>query len=234
MLSQSQVNIEYIIIDGASTDGTLDIINTYRSHIAHIVSEPDDGIYDAMNKGMSLATGTYIGTLNSDDFYIDSNVVHCLTDKIESEKTDSVFADLLIVDPIDTNSVKRYYDSGHFHPNRLKFGLMPAHPTMLVRRSVYDHSGGYAAGFKIAADFEMMVRLYHKHKCSYSYIPQPMVKMRSGGVSTSGVRSSILLNQEIVRACRHHGLNSNLPMLLMKGPTKIKELIRGRFHRFVN
>ena len=228
VLSQDQEELEYIIIDGGSTDGTQGIVEKYEGNISYFVSEPDKGIYDAMNKGLRQASGDVIGMLNSDDIYIDSSIVSKMCKIIEEDGKDTAFADLLIVDPKDTSCVRRYYDSSFFSPERLRMGWMPAHPSLFVRRDIYERCGEYALHYSIASDFEMIVRLYHNINASYTYLSEPIIRMRAGGVSTAGLRSTIKLNMEIVRACRAHGIKSSLPMILSKGPRKLLEVFRGR------
>ena len=223
VLAQSHPDIEYIIVDGGSTDTTMDIIRQFDSKIAKVISEPDQGIYDAMNKGIKAATGDAICTLNSDDLYADDTAVQQLVTKMESTDSDTVFADLVYVKPRDTNHVTRYYNSSQFHPRRLRFGWMPAHPTWMVKRKLYEKWGEYSLGYIIAADYEMVVRLLYRGGASYAHLPAVIVKMRTGGVSTRGLRSSWILNTEIVRACRENGLKTNLGLVLLKTPAKLLE-----------
>lgn len=231
VLSQDYPNIEYIVIDGASKDSTLEIINRYENRISKFISEPDKGIYDAMNKGLSLATGEIVALLNSDDFYIDKHSISNLVTSMLKANTDSVFADLLIVDPDNTNKVLRYYKSSSWNPNRFRFGWMPAHPTFLVKRSCYLKHGNYSLNYKIAADFEMMIRLLYSGKISYTCITKPMVRMRAGGLSTQGIRSTLKLNQEIVKACKEHKIWTSLPIVLLKMPMKLTEVLLPKlFH----
>lgn len=223
--SQSYPDIEYIIVDGGSSDGTLEIIKEYGDSVSLLISEPDRGIYDAMNKGIRAATGDVVATLNSDDFYADELSVQKLVSCTEKNGTETVFADLVFVDPNDSENIIRYYKSSHFHPGKLRYGWMPAHPTFLAKRALFDKWGLYSLDYRIAADFEMMVRLLYKANVSYAYLPEVVVKMRTGGVSTSGLRNSWLLNNEIVRACRENGLKTSLPRVLMKIPLKLLEYI---------
>jgi hypothetical protein len=142
--------------------------------------------------------------------------------------TDAVFGDLVYVDPIRTDSVLRYYNSGRWRPSRFRFGLMPAHPTFFIGRQWYDRCGLYSRNYKIAADFEMLVRLLYRGGATYTYVPRPVVKMRVGGISTSGIKQLWLLNREIVRACRENGIRTTLPLVLLKLPLKVLEILRGR------
>ncbi len=226
VLAQDYPDVEYIIVDGASRDGTMDIVREYEDRIATVISEPDKGIYDAMNKGIDAATGDVVGILNSDDFYVGETSISQLIGRMEGKQADCVFADLVFVDPKDTNRVVRYYDSGNFRPERLRYGWMPAHPTFMVKRELYQKHGGYALDYEVAADYEMMVRLLHTAKASYAYLPAVVIKMRAGGVSTSGLRASWVLNTEIVRACNENDLPTSLPRVLLKVPAKLFELVR--------
>ena len=226
VLSQDYDDIEYLIVDGGSTDTTLDIVREYGDRIDVVVSEPDQGIYDAMNKGIRAATGDMVGMLNSDDFYADNSAVRNLIECMENAGADTVFADLVIVNASDTKRVIRYYDSSKFRPERLRYGWMPAHPTFFVKRELYERYGGFSLDYKIAADFEMVVRLLYVAGASYAYLPAVVIKMRIGGASTRGLKSSWVLNREIVRACRINGIKTSLPRVLLKVPAKLLEYLR--------
>lgn len=224
VLAQDYPSIEYIVIDGGSTDATVDIVKQYGDRISRFVSEPDRGIYDAMNKGLRVATGSIVGMLNSDDFYIDTCVVSELIQAMLDANVDSVFADLVYVDPMDTDRVRRYYDSSRWHPGRFRFGWMPAHPTFFIKRDWYERCGLFSLSYRIAADFEMLVRLLYRGGATYVHVARPVIKMRTGGTSTQGLRQSWLLNREIVTACRSNGIWTTLPLLLLKIPAKFLEL----------
>jgi glycosyltransferase involved in cell wall biosynthesis len=226
VLSQDYPDIEYIVIDGRSSDQTIPIVNEYSDRISVIVSEVDRGIYDAMNKGINLATGDIVGLLNSDDVYINEHVVSELMQLMQSAKVDSVFADLVIVDPLDLNRVLRYYDSSFFSPKKFRFGWMPAHPTFFVKKSLYEKVGPYSLKYKIAADYEMLIRLLWVEQASYAYLRKPMVRMRHGGTSTSGLGRNWLLNKEIVKACKANGIYTNVVMLALKIPRKLLSLLK--------
>lgn len=225
VLSQDYPSIEYIVIDGGSSDETVAIIKEYAGRISVIISEKDRGIYDAMNKGIALANGEIVGMLNSDDIYINEHAVSELMKTMDDSKADSVFADLVIVDPLDLSKVLRYYDSSYFTPNKFRFGWMPAHPTFFVKKSLYDKVGPYSLDYKISSDFEMLIRLLWVEKASYTYLKRPMVRMRCGGTSTSGFGRNWLLNKEIVRACKENGIYTNIVFLALKIPRKIFELV---------
>jgi glycosyltransferase involved in cell wall biosynthesis len=227
VLSQDFPQIEYIIVDGGSQDGTVEIIKQYQDRIDHWVSEKDSGMYDAMNKGIALATGDVIGILNSDDVYMNTHVVTELMELMQAKRAQVVFADLILVDQDHPQKVLRYYDSGHFHPNKFKYGWMPAHPTVFVKRELYEAVGKFSTTYQIAADYEMLIRILAIQRARYAYLPKPIVRMRSGGASTAGLSRNWILNQEIVRACKENGIYSNMAMLLLKLPFKLWGKVAG-------
>lgn len=227
VLSQDFPQIEYIVVDGGSSDGTVEIIKQYEDQIAHWVSEKDRGMYDAMNKGIALATGDVIGILNSDDVYMNTHVVSELMELMQTKRAQVVFADLILVDQDNPQKVLRYYDSGHFHPNKFKYGWMPAHPTVFVKRELYEAVGHFSTTYQIAADYEMLIRILAIQRARYAYLPKPVVRMRSGGASTAGLSRNWILNQEIVRACKENGIYSNMAMLLLKLPFKLWGKVAG-------
>ena len=213
VLSQKHDDIEHIILDGASTDGTAEVINeTIKIHKENIkfISEKDNGIYDAMNKGIGLATGDIIGMLNSDDFYNNNNVISIVANEFMTKNVDSVFADLVYVRPEYSDKIVRYYSSANFDPKKMAYGWMPAHPTFFVRKELYDQYGLYKTDYQIAADYELIARFLVKNKVNYSYIPKVLVKMRTGGVSTRNLKSNWILNKEILRACAENGIKTNM------------------------
>lgn len=224
---QTYPNIEHIIVDGASTDATLAVVEEFRDHLGKVVSEPDRGLYDAMNKGIGLATGDIIGVLNSDDFFESDDVVASIVDTfISSPSTEVVFGDVVFVTPPDLESVTRYYGAAHFRPWKLRFGWMPPHTATFVRKSAYDRVGGYRLDMKIAADYDFFVRLLIKSRLDYICIDKVITRMRAGGVSTRNLRSRVMLNREIVKACRDNGVYTNLLFVLTKIPFKLLELLR--------
>jgi glycosyltransferase involved in cell wall biosynthesis len=227
VLSQDYPNIEYLVIDGGSIDGTQTIIQKYQGKIASWVSEPDQGMYAAMNNGISMATGDVIGILNSDDVYVSSRAVSELMNVMSKAKADVVFADLILVDQNNLNKVLRYYDSGRFQPRKFRWGWMPAHPTVFVKKKYYDRVGLFALDYQIAADYEMLIRILAIEKAPFAYLPKPMVRMRAGGASTAGLSRNWILNKEIVRACRENGIYTNMAMLLLKLPFKLWDKIYG-------
>ena len=225
VLKQTYNNIEYIIIDGASEDGTVDIVKSYGNKIMKFISEPDNGLYDAMNKGIRLATGDIVGLLHSDDFYIDEFVIEKIVKEFEERGVDSIYADLVYVKPENINETVRYYDSSKFNPSKFAYGLMPAHPTFFVKREIYVKYGVFRTDLKIAADFDLLAKFLYTHKISYHYINDALVKMRVGGLSTGGINSKILLNKEVLQVCLDNGIKTNIFKILSKYPNKLKEIL---------
>lgn len=218
-------DIEHIVIDGNSDDGTQDVLERNNDKLAYWLSEKDAGIYDAMNKGITKATGEIIGILNSDDFYFDENVISEVVEVFRDNEVDAVFGDLIFVDPENLSRTVRTYSSRKWHPEKFARGYMPAHPTFFVRKEFYDKYGLFEIDYEIAADYEMLIRLLYVHKLRYKYLPMKMVKMRTGGVSSNGVRSNIVLNNEIIRACRKHGIKTNSLKIYPKYFRKVFELL---------
>lgn len=227
VLAQTYADIEYIIVDGASTDATLSIITEYRERIAHIISEPDQGLYDAMNKGILAAKGDIIGILNSDDFYENNDVISDIADCFhKNPQSDLIFGDIVFVNPKQLDTVTRHYRSKHFRAWKLRFGWMPPHPATFIRKQAYQAVGLYALNYKISADYEMFVRMLMVNHLQFTQLDQVLVRMRAGGVSSAGIRSNIRLNAEIVKACRSNGIYTNILLVLTKIPFKLLELIR--------
>lgn len=215
---QTYPNIEHIIIDGNSTDSTNDIVKCYTSSVAIHISEPDKGLYDAMNKGIRLATGDVIGILNSDDVLFDENVIQCISEQFKDY--DGVYADVGFYD-VNLSVKKRHYSSSGFKKSMFSRGFMPAHPSFYAKKSCYEQLGEYDANYKIAADFEMLIRMFNLPNSRFHYINQELVKMRVGGVSTSGLSSNIILNQEVLKACRTNSISSSWLLVLSKYPSKL-------------
>lgn len=225
ILCQDYPNIEYILIDGASTDGTVELVASYGERISHFISEPDQGMYDALNKGLALATGDLIGILNSDDVYSHSQVITTVVNAMQNAQADCVFADLVYVSPTNLDKVVRYYSSATFSPRRFAYGWMPAHPTVFIKRWAYDCYGYFKTDYAIAADYELLIRFLFTHQLPYAYVPQVWVKMRTGGISTSNLMSNWILNREIVRACAENNISTNLFKVFSKYFTKIFQLV---------
>lgn len=225
---QNYPGIEYIIVDGASKDATISIIQKNQSVVSHWISEPDKGIYDAMNKAIKMATGEVVGIINSDDFYSRHDIISQVAFAFREEQVDAVFGDLVFVSPGNLNKVVRTYSSRNWHPDKFSRGFMPAHPTFFVRRKYYEQLGLFKTDYRIAADYELLIRFLYVHRLRYKYLPITMVTMRRGGASTGGIRSNIILNNEIVRACKENGIHTNVFKIYPKYLIKIFELFNSR------
>lgn len=196
--SQKDVELEHIIIDGFSTDGTVEIINKHKDDLSKFVSEPDEGIYHAMNKGLALAMGDVIGTLNADDCYASENVLKEVAQIFMDSSIDACFGDLVYVNQENTNKIVRYWKSRDYIPGLFKAGWMPAHPTFFVRKNVYERLGGFDLNYKIAADFELLFRLIEQNKIKTKYLPKVLVKMRLGGTTNKNLSNILRQNKEII------------------------------------
>ena len=225
--SQSYNNIEHIVIDGASTDGTRAVLDRYRNKLSYVISEPDRGIYDAMNKGLRIASGDVIGFLHSDDIYMGDDVIADVINTITAHKVDAVFGDLVYVMPQNLDKVVRYYESKSFTPKLLAKGCMPAHPTLFFRKYVYEKYGCFKIDYEIAADFEFVARVFGNGGTSFHYMPKVLVKMRTGGTSTKSIKSNWVLNKEILRACCENNIKTNILKIYSKYPRKIFGLINN-------
>lgn len=227
VLRQSYDDIEYIVIDGNSTDRTLDIVRRYEPSFTgrmRLLSEPDGGIYDAMNKGLSLATGDVVGFLNSDDYFTSNDILSVVAGEFAKNNTDIVYGDVHFIHNGSPQKVVRYYSSRLFRPCWLRFGFMPAHPSVYVRKKVYEEVGPYKTDYAIGADFEMIVRLFHGHRFKSEYIRRDFVTMRTGGISTRGMRSRKILLREDTRACRENGIRTNPLLICLKYLYKVFEI----------
>ncbi len=226
VIAQTHPDIEHIIIDGGSTDGTLDVISRYKDEIHCVVSEPDNGIYDAMNKGISIASGEVIGILNSDDIYEDDKVIEDVVEKFASTKADIVLGDVVWVDRENLSCIRRYYSSERFEAWKLRIGWMPPHPATFIKSKAYKQAGPYSLEYQIASDYEMFVRLMLVHHFQFVRLPRVLVRMRMGGISTSGIRSLWIMNMEIIKACKRNNVYTNIFFILTKVPFKLLELYK--------
>lgn len=222
--AQTYPNIEHIIVDGKSKDNTLELVKQYGKRVSKIISEPDYGIYDAMNKGIRAATGDVIGILNSDDFFTSDDVISAIVFAFENNDIDAVYGDVHYVNPENLNKCVRYYSSAVFKPSLFKFGLMPAHPSFYVKRSCYEKYGVYSLDYQIASDFDLLIRFLYTHKIKYRYLKKDFVTMRTGGESTKNLNNRMLLNKEDLKACRKYGITTNMFMIMFKYVYKIFEL----------
>lgn len=216
---------EHVVVDGLSKDGTVDVIRSFP-HITKWKSEKDRGLYDAINKGIEMATGDVVGILNSDDFYPDASVLSDIAKAFEDPDVDAVVGDIAFVKPSNLHRIVRYYSSAKFHPRKFAAGYMPAHPSFYVRRKFYEQYGLYKLDYKIAADYELLIRFMYTRGIRFRYIPRVMVYMRTGGVSNQSVISRYILNKEIVRACAENGIKTNMARLALKYFNKIFEYIQ--------
>ncbi len=227
VLSQTYADIEYIVVDGHSEDGTVELLKRYENRFRgrlHWISEKDRGIYDAMNKGIQMATGDLVGILNSDDYFTSADVVEKFVSAFEDPTLDAVYGDIHFIRDGEPDKCVRYYSSKHFSPGWLRFGFMPAHPSFYARREVFERAGLYKTDYKIGSDYEMMVRLFCKHKIRSKYLPIDFVTMRLGGLSTRNIGSRLQLIKDDVRGCRENGIYTNALMISVKFLFKIFEL----------
>jgi glycosyltransferase involved in cell wall biosynthesis len=207
---QKHDDIEHIIIDGVSTDGTLSLLESKREQFKFLISEPDKGIYDAMNKGIKVATGDIIGFLNSDDFYASNNVLSGVASIFKDNSyLDSCYADLAYVDPFDISKNIRYWRSSKFVSSLFSKGWCPPHPTFFVRRSVYQRFGNFNLHYRIASDVELMMRFLEVQKINSRYIPELWIKMRLGGTTNKSFKNIVMQNKEVLHALKSHNLHVN-------------------------
>lgn len=229
VLAQTYKDIEYLVVDGDSTDGTLEIIKEFEPKFKgrmHWISEPDNGLYDAMNNGIRMATGDIVGIINSDDFYIHPDVIEKVADTFQFQNSlEAVFGDVRFARGNNIDKTIRYYSAKKFTPKRFRFGFMPPHPTFFTKKDNFEKYGYYHTNFTIASDYELLIRFLYTHQLKYQYIPLDMMKMRIGGKSTVSIKSNWILNEEIVRACRENGIYTNMFILSLKYFVKFFELV---------
>jgi glycosyltransferase involved in cell wall biosynthesis len=214
VLAQDHKNIEYIVVDGASKDSTMAIVNSYGGQVIRSLSQPDRGIYDAMNTGIEISTGEIVGFINSDDFYASDRAISSVVRVFKEQLVDAVYGDLCYVRQRDTSRVVRYWRSSSFKVGAFSDAWCPPHPTFFVKRSVYEEFGGFDLNFKIAADVELMMRLLEVHRISSAHIPEVLVKMRMGGETNRSIQNIIGQNREIMRALRLHDLSRFWPSFI--------------------
>jgi glycosyltransferase involved in cell wall biosynthesis len=204
--SQRFSDVEHIIIDGASTDGTLEVIGRHRKRLGLVLSEPDKGIYDGMNKGLAAAGGDIVGFLNADDVYEDDCVLADVARCFDDPSVEAVYGDLVYVSAHEPQRVVRYWRSGEYRPGRFRSGWMPAHPTFFVRRRVYERLGGFDLSFRLQSDFDLTMRLLEVHRIRAVYLPRVLVRMRLGGATNRSVANVFRGNVEAFRACKKNGV----------------------------
>lgn len=225
VISQDYPLIEYIIIDGKSSDQTLEIVRQYEDKIATLVSEKDNGIYDALNKGIALATGDVIGLIHADDLYANYQVISDVINQFKQSNADAVYADLNYVDRIDTNRIIRKWRSGKYQDGLFKKGWMPPHPTFFVKRECYTKYGSFNLKLRSSADYELMLRFIHVNKIRLSYLPKMIVNMRAGGQSNVSLLNRIKGNKEDRLAWELNNLKPGLFTLLRKPLSKLLQYL---------
>ena len=231
VIKQNHPDVEFLIIDGASKDDTIKIAESYGDKITKIISEPDNGIFDAMNKGIRNATGDVIAILNSDDFYTDENVLSEVAKKFTQEpELGCVYGDLYYVDQDDTSKIKRVWKSKPYKKGLFKTGWMPAHPTFFVRKEIYEQHGAFYDDrtLWVAADYEIMLRFIVKHETPVGYIPKFLVKMRDGGNSNKSLKNIIAGNKEVLKAWKLNGLPVPYWIFITKPLSKIFQLLKAK------
>jgi glycosyltransferase len=222
--SQTHGEIEHVVIDGGSTDGTIDIIRAHESSIARWVSRRDDGMYDALNAGIGMATGDVIGFLHADDLYAHDRVLEEVASAMAETGTDSCYGDLVYVDRRDAGRVVRHWKSGPFKRGKFKQGWMPPHPTFFVKRDVYVRHGAFDTSFRIAADYELMLRFLERHAISTVYLPEVLITMRTGGLSNRSLRNILVKTREDFMAWKANHLKVGPLTIPLKNITKIPQL----------
>ena len=219
---QSYKNIEHVFIDGLSSDNTLELIKLNSKRINIIISEEDSGIYDAINKGVLNATGDFIGLLHSDDILSSSEIISDLIEKIQNENLDGVYGDLQYVDKKNSNKIIRFWKSCAFKPNLLMKGWMPAHPTLILKKEVYQKHGVFNKSFKISADYDFMLRIFKDYNLKFGYLPKVVTKMRVGGASNRSLKNIIKKTKEDYRAICSNKIGGFITLIL-KNISKIKQ-----------
>jgi len=228
VLRQTYPNVEYLVVDGGSTDDTVRIVKSFDPIFngrLRWISEPDKGLYDALNKGLRMSTGDIVGLLHADDFFAASDILTRVAGAFMDGSVDAVYGDVRFVRNKDLFRTVRHYSSKRFAPWMLRFGFMPAHPSFYARRGVFEKIGYYRTDYRISADYELLIRFFLVHRLRYRYLNVVTTMMRMGGLSTRSPRSTYILNKEIVRACLENGIYSNLPMLALKYIFKVSELV---------
>jgi glycosyltransferase len=226
VINQKYKNCESIIIDGVSTDGTIDVIKKYEGRITKWVSEPDEGLYDALNKGIRMATGDVVGFLNADDFYAHNRVLEKVGSLMVGRNVDSCYADLQYVDKNRPERIIRYWKSNPYKEGLFHRGWMPPHPTFFVKREIYEKYGYFNTEFKIAADYELMLRFLEKYKISTYYIPEVLIKMRLGGMSNRSLRNLFIKSSEDYKAWKVNDLKGGVYTILLKNISKLPQFFK--------
>ncbi|QDO93705.1 glycosyltransferase [Formosa sediminum] len=228
VLSQDYPSIEYIIIDGASTDNTLKVIDEVKEKYPNVisVSEPDKGIYDALNKGIEKASGDIVGFLHSDDFFASKETISHIVDAFKAKEVDGVYGDLHYINSINSNKIVRNWKSQPFSESLLMQGWMPAHPTLFLKKSVYTKYGVFNLNFKIAADYDLMLRIFKDNTLTFAYLPEVITKMRVGGASNRSLKNIWLKTREDYLAVKQNNLRNPLVVICSKNLSKIPQLFK--------
>lgn len=229
--AQTHPDVDFIVVDGGSQDGTVELIRDWTPKFGgrmRWISEPDAGLYDAINKGIRLANGDVVGILNSDDYYTSPDALVHVAARFAESPADAVYADVRFVDAHDLDKTVRYVSGRRFQPWMMRYGFMPPHPTIFCRRELFDRLGYYRTDYRIAADHELMVRFLWKARINTAYLPEAIIAMRTGGLSTRSAQNRMIACRENVRACRENGIYANLLMQLLKYPIKALEFVHTR------
>ena len=224
VLNQKYNNIEHIVIDGGSSDSTLKIIKKYKKNVSKFISEPDKGLYDAMNKGIKLATGDIVGILNSDDIYSDSKVLHNIAKFHKQNNIEVSFGNVLQI--TNLGKITRKYSGKNWSPEKLKIGYMPPHPSLFFKRELFEEYGNYHLDFISGADYELIVRFFLKNNVSWKFSNITTTKMLIGGISTSGLSSYILISKEICKALKKNGIKFNFLKVYLRGFWKLIGILK--------
>ena len=222
--TQTYPNLEHIIIDGNSQDSTFDVI-MFNGHKGPLICEKDFGIYDAMNKGVSVATGDIVGILNSDDFYTDNKVIEDVVAQFIKQGCDALYADLNYIDNIQSGKIIRKWRSGRYVPAKFDYGWMPPHPTIFLKKNVYDKYGAFNTELNTAADYEIVLRLLYKNKVKAYYMPRVLVNMRTGGLSNRTIKHRLRAHIEDYRAWTSNGIRPHWYTLMLKPVRKMLQFL---------